>query len=152
MKEFAKSLIVIVVMAGIGIALFFLASTYLPADPSPAAAPPPLEDTAFTVSGHPTTCSELFRHQCDFNLQYDYDKWGNGLESFVDSGVLGTYAEDIGFVPSAKLSLQACGVAGTDGTTFLNFIDLAHADHPDAGSPQLFPFWNRTRQGLCPST
>ncbi|KAA0017021.1 hypothetical protein [Antrihabitans cavernicola] len=151
MKEFVKSLVVIVVMVGVGVGLFFLGSTYLVSDPSPSAAPPPLADTAYTVNGRPTTCTDLFHQPCDFTLQYGYDMWGQHLESFVNSGVLGTYRDDIGFVASAELSLQACGVAHTTGKTFLDYLDLAHTDHPEAGSPQLFPFWNRTRQDLCPS-
>ncbi|MDJ0362579.1 hypothetical protein [Rhodococcus sp. H29-C3] len=63
---------------------------------------------------------------------------------------MGPYAADIGFVDSAKLSLQACGVARTAGKTVLEFEDLAQRDHPDATSAQLFPFWNQTRQELCP--
>lgn len=111
---------------------------------------PALADESFVIQGQPTTCSSLFGEPCDFDLQTEYNMWGDGLESFVDSGVLGPYAADIGFVDSAKLSLQACGVNRTAGKTVLEFEDLAQRDHPDATRAQLFPFWNETRQDLCP--
>lgn len=112
--------------------------------------PHPLADKTFTIHGRPTTCSTLFGQACDYSLQSEYNRWGNGLESFVESSPLGSYATDIGFVASAKLSLQACGLARTAGKTVLEFEALARREHPDATSAQLFPFWNRTRQGLCP--
>ena len=112
--------------------------------------PRPLADQTFTIHGQPTTCSMLFGHACDYSLQSQYNRWGNGLESFVESSTLGPYATEIGFAASAKLSLQACGLARTAGNTVLEFEALARAEHPEATSPQLFPFWNRTRQGLCP--
>lgn len=145
MKRIANVLLIIVVVGGIGIALYFLVSEAAQDTP-----PRPLADQAFTINGRPTTCSELFRHACDFNLQSEYNMWGDGVESFVTSSALGSYAEDIGFVATAKLSLQACGLSRTPGKTFLEFIDLARLDQPDASSAQLFPFWNRTRQDLCP--
>lgn len=120
-------------------------------DSSRDTAPRPLADTTFTIDGQPTTCSTLFEQPCEYRLQSEYNRWGGGLESFVHTSPLGTYAHDIGFAPSAKLSLTACGLARTAGKTFLEFVTVARADHPDATSPQLFPFWNRTRQGLCPT-
>ncbi|CAG7634652.1 hypothetical protein SIM91_43500 [Rhodococcus opacus] len=113
--------------------------------------PRPLAEETFTIGGRPATCSALFGQPCDYTLQSEFNRWGSGLESFVESSPLGSYAADIGFVASAKLSLRACGLARTVGKTFLEFEALARRDHPDATSPQLFPFWNRTRQGLCPT-
>lgn len=109
-----------------------------------------LADDTFTIGGRPTTCSTLFGQPCDYTLQSEYNRWGNGLETFVTTSPLGSYATDIGFVASAKLSLQACGLARTAGKTFLEFEALARREHPDATSAELFPFWNRTRQALCP--
>ena len=112
--------------------------------------PRPLADETFMIHGQPTTCSMLFGQACDYSLQSEYNRWGNGLESFIESSPLGPYATEIGFAASAKLSLQACGLARTAGKTALEFETLARREHPEATSPQLFPFWNRTRQGLCP--
>lgn len=113
--------------------------------------PRPIADTTFTIHGRPTTCGALFGQPCDYTLQSAYNRWGAGLEPFIESSPLGPYATEIGFVASAKLSLQACGLNRTVGKTFLEFVALARREHPDATSPDLFPFWNRTRQALCPT-
>lgn len=112
--------------------------------------PNPLPDETFVIQGQETNCSTLFKQPCDFTLQSEFNQWGDGLESFIDSNTLGSYATEIGFAPSAKLSLQACGLARTAGKTVLEFEALARQDHPDASRAELFPFWNRTPQGLCP--
>ncbi len=112
--------------------------------------PHPLADEIFVIHGQETNCSTLFKQPCDYTLQSEFNRWGNGLESFIDSNTLGPYATDIGFASSAKLSLQACGVARTAGKTVLEFEDLARQDHPNATRTELFSFWNRTPQGLCP--
>ncbi|GAF42979.1 hypothetical protein [Rhodococcus wratislaviensis] len=145
MKQVLKAVLVCVV---VGAAVFMVwAVASRPDAPEP---PRPLPDTAVMVHGVPTTCSELFGQPCDFGLQAAFNRWGTGLAAFVDSGVLGPYAERIGFLASAKLSLDACALSHTTGKTVLEFVEQAQRQHPDAGSPELFPFWNRTRQTLCP--
>ncbi|MGG7102815.1 hypothetical protein [Rhodococcus sp. 24CO] len=111
----------------------------------------PLADTSAIIDGQRTTCAELFGETCSFDLQSEYNQWGESIESFVNSGVLGPYARSIGFVPAAKLSLQACGVSNTAGRTVLDFNVLVRADHPEASTTDLFPFWNASRQSLCPA-
>lgn len=110
-----------------------------------------LADTPAVIDGQPTTCAELFGEACSFDLQTEYNQWGHAIDSFVHSGVLGPYARSIGFAPAAKLSLQACGVSSTAGRTVFDFNDLALTDHPDASTTDLFPFWNASRQFLCPA-
>lgn len=110
----------------------------------------PLADKTSMIGGKPTTCSTLFEQPCDYSLQSEYNQWGDRLETFVTSSPLGSYASEIGFVASAKLSLQACSLARTAGRTVLDFESLARRNHPEAVSSQLFAFWNRTPQGLCP--
>nr|WP_253252953.1 hypothetical protein [Rhodococcus erythropolis] len=109
-----------------------------------------LADTEHTIGGQPTTCTELFGETCSFALQSDYNQWGQNLESFVNAGTLGPFARSIGFVVEAKLSLQACEVSATAGRTILDFYTLAGIDHPAATTTDLFPFWNESRQFLCP--
>ncbi len=109
-----------------------------------------LADTVHTIGGKPTTCTELFGETCSFALQSDYNQWGQNLEGFVNAGTLGPFARSIGFVAEAKLSLQACEVSATAGRTILDFYTLAEIDHPTATTTDLFPFWNESRQFLCP--
>lgn len=108
-----------------------------------------LADTVHTIGGKPTTCSELFGETCSFALQSDYNQWGQDLDSFVNAGTLGPFARSIGFVAEAKLSLQACEISAA-GRTILDFYTLAEIDHPTATTTDLFPFWNESRQFLCP--
>ncbi|MCY4668920.1 MAG: hypothetical protein OXC29_13160 [Rhodococcus sp.] len=109
-----------------------------------------LADTVHTIGGKPTTCTELFGETCSFALQSDYNQWGQNLEGFVNAGILGPFARSIGFVAEAKLSLQACEDSATAGRTILDFYTLAEIDHPTATTTDLFPFWNESRQFLCP--
>lgn len=111
----------------------------------------PLADTSAIIGGQPTTCAELFGEACSFDLQTEYNQWGHAIDSFVNSGVLGPYARSIGFAAAAKLSLQACGVSATAGRTVFDFNELARVEHPEASTTDLFPFWNASRQFLCPA-
>ncbi|AWK75919.1 hypothetical protein CBI38_29220 [Rhodococcus oxybenzonivorans] len=145
MRRFASTLLVVLALCAVAVALFYFTSR----TPQDTAARP-MEDKAFMIDGRPMTCRELFPPGCDFDLQYSYNRWGERLESFVDTSDLGPYARDIGFAASAKLSLQACRLSETSGKTILEFVELARRDHPEADSPQVFPVWNRARQFLCP--
>ena len=145
MKQVLKTVLVCLVVGAAVLVVWAVASR-----PEPTAPPRPLPDTAVMVHGRPTTCSELFGYPCDFDLQSTFNRWGRSLGPFVDSGVLGPYAEQIGFLASARLSLDACTLSHTTGKTVLEFVEQARRQHPEAGSPELFPFWHRTRQSLCP--
>jgi hypothetical protein len=146
MTRLLRTLLILLIVTGLGFALFQIARR----EPAPLA-PRPLADTVYVIAGRPTTCSDLLADACDYTLQTQYNRWGARLEEFLTTSPLGSYADRVGFAASAKLSLQACALSRTAGKTFLEFVAVARTDHPDAGSPQLFPFWNRARQGLCPS-
>lgn len=143
MKVFLQFLSILVVI-GVLVVAAMLLSGFRPEENSHS-----LPDTVVTIEGQPVTCTELFQKTCSFDLQSAYNQWGNGIESFVDSGALGPYARSIGFTAAAKLSLQACGINNTAGRTVLDFYDHARVDHPMAVTPDLFPFWNASRQFLC---
>ncbi|MEE2032377.1 hypothetical protein [Rhodococcus chondri] len=137
--------IAILVLLVLGAVVF-----YATRDGSTESAERPLEDSSFVIEGRRTTCTQLFRHPCDYSLQLEFNRSGHNLENFVNSEYLGPYAENIGFAESAKLALQACVLSHTAGKTILEFVEVGRADHPDAGLVELFPFWNRARQQLCP--
>ncbi|ANS28684.1 hypothetical protein R1CP_20010 [Rhodococcus opacus] len=146
MARLVRTVLVLLIVAGLGFAVFQVLR-HDPEHPEPH----PLADAVFVISGRPTTCADLLTHPCDYTLQTQYNQWGARLEQFLTTSPLGPYADRIGFAASAKLSLQACALSRTVGKTFLEFVAVAHVDNPDATSPELFPFWNRTRQSLCPS-
>lgn len=150
MKQFAKwlfGLLAVVVVLGIIVAVFL----YFNAGKEDTEERT-LADAQYSIGGKPTTCTELFGAPCDYTMQTGYNRWGAHLEQFVNSGAYGSFARDIGFVPSAKLSLQACNISSTPGRTSLDFLDTAKIDHPNAPTGELLVFWNKSRQELCPET
>ncbi|MBT2264308.1 hypothetical protein [Rhodococcus erythropolis] len=146
MRAFLVVLLSVVVVSALAAAIYFVTSR----SPEVSTAHP-LPDAVSTIDGQLTTCSELFGETCSFDLQTEFNTWGAGIEQFVDAGSLGPFARGIGFVASAKLSLQACGVGSAAGRTVLDFNDLARIEHPEASTTDLFPFWNSSRQFLCPT-
>ncbi|MFI6396599.1 hypothetical protein ACIBED_00620 [Rhodococcus coprophilus] len=109
-----------------------------------------VEDTRVVLDGTPTTCGELFGAPCSLSLQTTYNRIAPRLDEFVRGTDLGPWAATIGFDESAALLVEACSLIGHPGQTQLEFVDLGRVWHPEAGSPELFPFWNRAREGLCP--
>ncbi|ABG99172.1 conserved hypothetical protein (plasmid) [Rhodococcus jostii RHA1] len=121
----------------------------LPATPRPSRRPAPSR-TECSSSGADDHLQSAGGQACGFDLQTVYNDVGGRLEGFVHTADLGPYADRIGVAASANLSLRACVLARTSGRTFLEFVDVSQPAHPDAGSPELFPFWNRAREELCP--
>lgn len=109
-----------------------------------------VEDTQVLLDGTPTTCGELFGAPCSVAMQTTYNRIAPGLDGFVRGADLGPWAATIDFDETAALLVEACSLIGQPGQTQLEFVDLARVWHPEAGSPELFPFWNRAREGLCP--
>lgn len=140
-----RAAVLIVVLIAAGVVTFFALW-----DGSDTAAHRPLDDSAFVIHGQRTTCSTLFGRPCDYDLQTEYNRWGAELGRFVDTTDFGPYGNALPFADAARLSLQACMYSHAAGRTELEFVELARRDHPDADSVELFPFWNRARQGLCP--
>ncbi|QBJ98722.1 hypothetical protein ERC79_14005 [Rhodococcus sp. ABRD24] len=135
---------IIAALCGFGVALYRFVSE-LPRTPTSR----PIVSESFTIGDRPSTCSDLFG-VCDYNLQLSYNRWGRQLDVFQDAPTLGPYGRELGFAASALLGLQACDVARTPGRTYLEFLDRANVEHPEATSPQLFPFWDLATRELCP--
>ncbi|MGF7123045.1 hypothetical protein [Rhodococcus sp. AG1013] len=136
--------VVVAALCGFGFAFYRMVSDL----PQTETSRPMVKET-FTIGGQPTTCEGLFG-SCDFNLQTSFNQWGRNLDVFGDAPTLGPYGREIGFPASAKLGLQACEIARAPGRTYLEFLDVAHVEHPEATSPQLFPFWDLAARELCP--
>lgn len=109
-----------------------------------------VEDTEVVLDGSPTTCGELFGAPCSVDVQTTYNRIGPRLDGFVRGADFGPWSATIGFDEAAILVVEACDLSGRPGQTDLEFVDLARVRHPDAGSPELFPFWQRAQEGLCP--
>lgn len=110
----------------------------------------PLANDVVTVRGRTVTCAELLPDGCSFDLQFAFDRWGDQLNSYVASD-LGPWGRGLPVEPAAKLGLQACNLSSMPGQTYLEFERVARADHPDASTAQLFPFWDQARRVLCPA-
>ncbi|NLV80664.1 MAG: hypothetical protein GXY65_15270 [Rhodococcus sp.] len=139
----AAVLLVALIAVGVAVVLVAWNSVDEPRDRS-------LDDSAFLIHGRNTTCSTLFGEPCEFALQAEFNQRGRDLEEFVETTDFGPWGNALPFADAALLSLQACMYSGGAGKTELEFVELGRRTHPDAGSVQLFPFWNRARQGLCP--
>lgn len=137
------ALLLVVLIAATVAAFFVVWET--PEDPARR----DLDDSAFVLDGHSTTCTALFRKPCDYETQLEYNRRGTDLDKFVDSADLGPWGNSLPFADAAELALQACVYSRTAGKTVLEFIELGQRTHPDAGSVELTPFWNKARQELC---
>jgi len=112
--------------------------------------PRAVEDRSVAFAGGTVTCAALFGDGCDIDAQLAFDRWGGQLDVFA-SRDLGPWGRGLSAPEAAKLGLQACDTASMPGRTFLEFVETARIDHPDASSPQLFPFWDDAGRVLCPS-
>ncbi|MEE2056660.1 hypothetical protein [Rhodococcus artemisiae] len=139
-----RGALLLVVLIAAAVAAFFIAWDG-PKDPPQRT----LDDSAFVLDGHSTTCTALFRKPCDYETQLEYNRRGTELDTFVDSTDLGPWGNSLPFADAAELALQACVYSRTAGMTVLEFIELGQRTHPDAGSVELTPFWNKARQELC---
>ncbi|MGN5239613.1 hypothetical protein [Rhodococcus sp. SJ-3] len=139
-----RGALLLVVLIAAAVAAFFMVWEQ-PKDPQQHA----LDDSAFVLDGHSTTCTALFGNPCDYETQLEFNRRGTDLDTFVHSTDLGPWGNSLPFADAAELVLQACVYSRTAGKTALEFIELGQRDHPDAGPVELSPFWNKARQELC---
>ena len=139
-----RGVVLLVVLIAAAVAAFFMVWES-PEDPARRT----LDDSAFVLDGHSTTCAALYREPCGYELQLEYNRRGANLDTFVNSTDLGPWGNSLSFADAAELTLQACVYSRTAGKTVLEFIELGRHAHPDAGPVELTPFWNKARQDLC---
>ena len=108
------------------------------------------EDRTVQVDRTPVTCRSLVPEGCDFDLQHAFDRWGGQIGVYAASD-LGPWGRGLGPAAAVTLGLRACDIASTPGKTFLEFVEVGRATHPEASSPQLFPLWQQAQRLLCPS-
>jgi len=140
---------VVVALVGVGVA----AAWEIPRavrESNGAAAERALDERAVPVGGRTVTCAELFPEGCNYDLQFAFDRWGGQLDPFLASD-LGPWGRGVAPAQAVKLGLEACNTARIPGQTFLEYLDLAQAERPEASSAQLFPFWHEAQRVLCPA-
>lgn len=145
MSRIIVAVLVVVALLGTGFAFYHALS-----DVAQTSTERPLANDVATVQGRTVTCAELLPDGCSFDMQFAFDRWGDGLNAYVSSD-LGPWGRGLAVAPTAKLGLQACNLSSMPGQTYLEFEQVARADHPDASTAQLFPFWDQARRVLCPS-
>lgn len=109
-----------------------------------------LVDDVATVRGRTVTCAQLLPDVCSFDLQFAFDRWGEGLDGFVTSD-LGPWGSGLPVPAAAELGLQACHLSSMPGQTYLEFERVVRVHRPEASVADLFPFWDRARRVLCPT-
>ncbi|PTR27418.1 hypothetical protein C8K36_10440 [Rhodococcus sp. OK519] len=145
MSRIIVAVLLVAALFGTGVAFYRVLS-----DVAPASTDRPLANEVATVKGRTMTCAELLPDGCTFDLQFAFDRWGDGLNAFVASD-LGPWGRGLPVAPAAKLGLEACNTASMPGRTYLEFEPVARVDHPGASTPELYPFWNQAREILCPA-
>ncbi|WP_433604278.1 hypothetical protein [Prescottella agglutinans] len=146
MSRIVVAVLTVVAVFGLGFAIVREMSD-LPSRTAPRA----VEDRAVTFDGGTVTCAALLGDGCDIDVQLAFDRWGGQLDVFA-SRDLGAWGRGLAAPEAAKLGLEACDTASMPGRTFLEFVETARIDHPDASSPQLFPIWDEAGRVLCPSS
>ncbi|ORL31728.1 hypothetical protein A5N78_13065 [Prescottella equi] len=145
MSRIIVAVLVVAALLGTGFAFYRALS-----DVAQTSTERPLADEVATVRGRTVTCVELLPDSCSFDMQFAFDRWGDGLNAYLASD-LGPWGRGVSDASAAKLGLQACNLSSIPGQTYLEFERVARADHPDANTSQLYPFWDQARRILCPA-
>ncbi|MCL2533677.1 MAG: hypothetical protein FWE39_05880 [Nocardiaceae bacterium] len=145
MSRILVAVLIVAAMLGGGVLIVRAMS-----DVPPENATRSLDERAVSFDGRTVTCVELLADGCSFDVQLAFDRWGGQLGVFGATD-LGSWGRGLSRPEVAKLGLEACDTSSVPGKTYLEFVETARIDHPEASSPQLFPFWDQARRVLCPS-
>jgi hypothetical protein len=132
-----------------------------------AAADPPINNSTqgtgntsgkrVTIEGKSYNCTELFKQPCGAEFATAFDKWGDNVDTYVNSGKLGPLgnpggdpaAATIPYETIAFLGLYGCMMSEA-GYTSKDFIAYGQKVQPGATGTELLPFWFQAQRGLCP--
>ena len=121
----------------------------LPASPMASAVP----DTTVLIEGIAYTCAKLIDagEACAPDLQSAFDRWGQAIDAYVNSGRLGPLGAPDGlrYEDVATAGFAACIIADR-GDDEQAFIDYMRTFYPDATGVALLPLWFGARDVLCP--
>jgi hypothetical protein len=108
------------------------------------------------IEGKNYTCDELLALTCTPKFTSAFERWGDRLDSYVNSGKLGPLGNPGGdpaasllpFEQIAYLGLYACLLNEAGGTSKDFIVDAKNAK-PDADNVEWLPFWFEAERGLC---
>ncbi|MBD8507620.1 hypothetical protein HT102_14125 [Hoyosella sp. G463] len=144
MKGLLAGLIAAVVAIAIGAVLFFVLID------SSDSTEVRQESRTYAVNGSQQTCADFYEATCDFDTQYGFNRWADGLDGFVGEQRMGSFARDIGFVETSKIALETCILTSKSGKTIEDLLDYTRPKYPEANTAAVFPIWNAARWHLCP--
>lgn len=122
---------------------------------TPTATTPPPEKKV-VVEGREYTCAQLLglnTLECDRINKTAFDKWGEKVDDYVNSGKLGPLGNGknapVSYGDVAQLGLLACSVSEV-GNTSSEYIPAARTIVKDAAGTELLPFWFEAQKSMCP--
>ena len=103
------------------------------------------------IDGDPYTCSELLQRECEARYVDAFERWGDGLDDYVNSGSLGEFnGDEYSYGEVADNGLTACLVKDVGGDE-QDFIDILRDDYgADFPGTALLPLWFEAIENLCP--
>ncbi|GGC52457.1 hypothetical protein IEU95_10615 [Hoyosella rhizosphaerae] len=110
----------------------------------------PQDDLTFAIEGSQQNCAMFYGEPCDYDTQEGFNRWAQDLDRFVPEQRMGSFARDIGFTETSKISLKACVLTQNSTNTVDDLLAYTRERHPDATTAQVFPIWNAARWHLCP--
>jgi hypothetical protein len=119
-----------------------------------AATTPPAGSNEKTVAidGKYYTCAEVIGKKCDDAFTYAFGKWGDHVDSYVNSGRLGPLGNGenspFSYEQIATLGLAACAYSER-GYTSADFVKDAKETHTTALGTELLPFWFQAHRSIC---
>ncbi len=109
MSRIIVAVLVVAALLGTGFAFYSALS-----DVAQTSTERPLADDVATVRGRTVTCVELLPDSCSFDMQFAFDRWGDGLNAYLASD-LGPWGRGVSDASAAKLGLQACNLSSIRG-------------------------------------
>lgn len=120
---------------------------------SPPATEPNSGPKTIQINGKEYTCSDLSENACDRGVTDAFNKWGDKLEGFANSGRLGTLGKDgSAKLPDdriARLGLLSCMYMETNADS-TKFLEGAKKLEPKAKDTDLLLFWLESNRVICP--
>jgi hypothetical protein len=109
-------------------------------------------EVTVNVAGQEYTCGQLIDAEnqvCSLDFQDAFDRWGDRVDAYVNSGRLGPLGNEMRFEDAAASGLAACIVAERGGPEQA-YIDFLRQFYPEESGVAFRPRWVGADRDLCP--
>ncbi|MBD1543582.1 hypothetical protein G9E11_15325 [Arthrobacter sp. IA7] len=118
-----------------------------PTSTVPSTATPTTKQTV-SVYGQQYTCDQLIGGTCDSNYQYDFNKWGDKMQSFIMASNDYSSLAHIEQQAKARLGFFACEIIER-GQGIDSYVKPVQNDYPEIPASNLTDMFNVAQQRLC---